>query len=120
MPRATRPAARQRPRPDAEICGGEISWRYLSRDGTKQLRTAFDWRMTHTYLSYVCECACRRHQYCQLQITRISARSRFMGSFPTSGATYLWSNVPRSGTTRQRCETTILHPILGSSLPRLL
>jgi hypothetical protein len=44
----------------------------------------------------------------------------FHGSFPTSGATYLWGNVPRSGTTRQRCETSILHPILGSSLPRFV
>src|SRR5712675_3515798 len=29
-------------------------------------------------------------------------------------------NVPRSGTTRQRCETTILHPIFGTSLPRFV
>src|SRR5712671_3490582 len=85
------------------------------RDGTKQLRTVFDWRMTHTYSSYVCECACRWHQCCQLLTTRIFGTFSFYGQLSDKrsniplGATYRVREQRASGVKQQSC-TRFLGP----------
>jgi len=75
----TPPAARQRPRPDAKIVGGEVSWRSLSEMLTASLhfRRASD---ADVFCLDYCYCACRRHQRCPAlgQAERLACVSKIL------------------------------------------
>src|SRR3954453_9298936 len=63
-PCATRPAARQRPLPDAEIVGEVVSWTFLfEMQATLHPRRVSE---SGRICRIVCDCACRRHQCCPI------------------------------------------------------
>ena len=89
MPCATRPAARQRPLPDAEIVGEVVSWTFLfEMQATLHPRRVSE---SGRICRIVCDCACRRHQCCQLFRTR-NAAHLFMSSSWASRAPSLYAH----------------------------
>ena len=87
----TRPAARQRPLPDAEICRRGS---FMDVPFSKCRRHYHPRRVSESgrICRIVCNCARRRHQCCQLFGTRNAAHSRFMSSSWASRAPCLYAH----------------------------